>query len=134
VKQLAKDLCIIIAASINYAGATLFIILWNVWKFHFELYYYLPVIFFLSLLIGMFFSDIEKAIICTYVSFIIGNALATALFLAPFIIVNDGERFEAALMVVLREIFFKVFLLSAIIHFTGTLTGCFLVEKISKED
>jgi len=117
-------LAIIAASSFNFAGTCLLAVIWNINPFH-----YLLVIFAISVMIGAVMVDIDKAIIYTYASMGIGIAIAAAVYLAPYILLEEPVyRMNAALMVFFGTLG-KVLIFGLIIYFLGALLGCFLAEK-----
>ena len=117
-------LAILIASSFNFAGSCLLVVIWN-----FNPFYYVLLIFALSVMIGVVMVDINKAVIYTYASMGIGIAMATAMFMAPYILLEEPvSRVNIAIMVFFGAIG-RVILFGLIVYFLGALLGCFLAEK-----
>jgi len=117
-------LAIVVASSFNYAGAFLLTAIWNL-----NPIYYIIIIFSLSVSIGAIMVDIRDAIVYTYVSMGVGIALATTIFMAPYIILQEPVfRVNMALMVFFGSTG-KVVLIGLIVFFLGALLGCFIGEK-----
>lgn len=117
-------LAIMVASSFNFAGACLLVVIWN-----FNPVYYLFVIFGISVMIGAVMVDIDNAVIYTYASMGIGMVMATAMFMAPYILLEEPvSRLNAAIMVFFSAIG-RVILFGLIVYFLGALLGCFLAEK-----
>lgn len=116
---------LIIASSLNYAAANLLIIIWRI-----ELFYYLPMVFMLSVMIGALILSVSKSIICAYSSMIGGLIIASTIFLAPYVIfAEDVVRFNIA-ATVLFSFLSKVFLVSVVLYFLGAILGCILGRRI----
>ena len=116
------------ASSFNYAGASLLVIVWSL-----NIFYYLPMVFVISCMIGAIVVDVRRSIIYTYTCMVIGHMIATVMFLLPYIIFAESVgRVNVAIIVVLNTLV-KVFLISAILYFLGAMLGCFLGEKSFKQ-
>lgn len=112
------------ASSLNYASVSLLVIVWRL-----DIFYYLPMVFIISCMIGALVVDITKSIIYTYTCMIIGYMITIATFLLPYVIFAESvERINLAIIAVLNTIV-KVFFISAIVYFLGAIVGCFLGEK-----
>lgn len=117
-------LAIVIASAFNYAGACLLVAIWN-----FNPFYYVIIIFAISVVIGAVMVEIKDAIVYTYASMSIGIVIATLLFMAPYVLLQEPvSRMNAAMMVFFGAIG-KVLLMGLIFYFLGALLGCFLGEK-----
>lgn len=122
-----KHLGVVIACCFNYAGACLLIILWRI-----DIFYYLPIAFIISCMIGLLIVEIERTVIYTILCMVIGNAMAAAILLSPSVIfkASVGEV-NIASFLVLSSIG-KLFLVSAVVYFLGAIFGCFLGEKTTE--
>jgi len=124
-RRLLWNLCLVVAASFNYASVSLLLIVWNL-----DLLYYLPLVFIISCMIGVLVVDITRSIIYAYACMAIGHIIAIAIFLSPYLIFEESvQRTNVAVMAVLNSLV-KVFLVSAIIYFFGAILGCFVGEKL----
>ena len=124
---LLPRLAVVIASSFNYAGACLLVAIWGV-----NPAYYLMMIFAISVMIGAVIVDLRDSIIYTYVSMGIGIVIATAIFMAPYMLFQEPVyRVNAAIMVFFSAIT-KAILFGLIVYFLGALFGSYLGEKSSE--
>ena len=124
-----RDLGVVVASCFNYAGACLLIILWRI-----DIFYYLPIAFVISCMIGLLIVDVERSVIYTLICTVMGNAIAAAILLSPYMIfAEDVGSTNVASYLVLSSIA-KLFLISVTVYFLGAALGCFLGEKISEQN
>ena len=122
------DLGLVSASIFNYASACLMIILWE-----FELLYYIPIAFAISFMIGFLIVDVKKSVIYTYASMVLGNGVAIAAFLTPYVIYKESTLATNFAATIVLSVIAKLFMVTAIVYFLGAMLGCFLGEKSIKK-
>ena len=122
--NLLSRLAVVTASSFNFAGTCLLVVIWKL-----NPIYYMLMIFAISMIIGSIMVDIRDAIILTYISMGIGIVIATAVFMAPYSLLQEPvDRVNAAIMVFFSATA-KLILFGLIVYFLGALFGSFLGEK-----
>lgn len=120
---------LLLASSLNYAAANLFIIIWKV-----ELPYYILMVFALSAITGTLMPNLRGSIIGVFISMIGGLLIAIAIFFAPYIIFAESVvRFNVAALV-LFSFLAKIFLVSVVVYFLGAVVGSFLSASVLSRD
>jgi len=115
---------VVVASCFNYAGAGLLIILWKI-----DIFYYLPIAFIISAMIGLLIVEIERSIIYTIVCVVVGNVMAAGILFSPYIVFAESAgSINIASLLIFGSIG-KLFLVSVAVYFVGVALGCFLGEK-----
>lgn len=115
---------VVVASCFNYAGAGLLVILWKM-----DIFYYLPIAFIISCMIGLLIVEIERSVIYTVVCVVVGNAMAAGMLFAPYLIFAAGVGSVNIASLLIFSSIGKLFLVSVAVYFVGVILGCFLGEK-----
>jgi hypothetical protein len=111
-------------SSISFTGAVLLSIIW-----HLDVFFYLVIAFLISCIVGAIAVDIRKSIILTYVSMILGSAMAAVIFLAPHALFSTNQvEFDLA-AISLFTVLGKIILIGLVVYFLGALFGAYIGEK-----
>lgn len=124
--RLPWKLGLVLASSVNFAGAFLLAFFWRI-----NLVLYCFIIFVTSCLLGALVIDIRKSIPYVYISMVLGLSIAIVLILAPHPMFTSMTGFDLAAIAVFT-VAGKLALVSLIVYFLGAVFGCFLGEKYER--
>lgn len=115
---------LVLSASICYAGAVLWSIIWRL-----DILLYIVVAFLISTLLGAMIIDIKRSVASTYISMLLGSLIAIVIFLAPHaLFAKSSTEFDFA-AIALFTILGKMILIGLIFYFLGAFLGAYLGEK-----
>lgn len=124
-RKMVFQLGIVSASTLNFAGTTLLIIIWN-W----DLSLFLPILVVSSCLMGMTVVDIKRAIAYACVSVFLGSALVMAIISTPPILLGEGPmRIDAAITTALTAVS-KLLIFSLTLYILSALLGSFVGELL----
>jgi presenilin-like A22 family membrane protease len=133
-RRLLLEISAMLALSVNYAGAYILAIIWNWPSPETELYVHLVALFIVSFLFGALIVNIQRTLIYTIVSIVIGMALAAFFVSLPSVML--GEAYEAVdlSLTVALAVLSRLFVVGAMFQLIGPLFGCFLGDLLFQEE
>ncbi len=126
-KSLLWNLGLVLASSINFAGAFLLAFFWKI-----NLVLYCVIVVVLSCLLGTMMVDVKKSLVSVYVSMVLGLVITVALTLAPHLAVSQSAVMLNLAVIAVFTILGKLILVSIIFYFLGALFGCFIGESYGR--
>jgi hypothetical protein len=118
------NIVLVLSASICYAGAILWSIIWRL-----DILLYIVVGFLISALLGAIIVDIKRSVASAYISMLLGSLIAVVLFLAPHALFSKSSTEFDFAAIALLTILGKMVLIGLIFYFLGAFLGCYLGEK-----
>lgn len=119
---------LILASSLNYTGALMLNTFWHV-----ELYYYLPIVFLISTMLGILTIDLRDALIYTCISLVLSAIISVVIVSAPPILFGESSlTIDAAVQLAMTSVT-RLLIFGIIICIVGTMLGCFLGEVTSEQ-
>lgn len=117
-----------IASSINYAFAYVLRIIWGV-----EIYYFILLVFIFAVLFGVVAANMERTIIITAISLLLGAVIGFALIISPTLVFGESITVvNVATMTTIQAISTHL-LFSLVVGFFGAILGFFLGERLLLE-
>lgn len=118
------ELGVAFASSLNYAGSYVLFLLWRL-----GIQYSVVISLAVSLIIGILVVDLTRSVVYTYISIILGSAVAILIISGP-VIIEDPEMIDVAIAVAINPMV-GLLLTNFAMCTIGVFTGCFLGEKLS---
>jgi len=123
-QKLIWSLCLAIASSINYAFAFALRIIWDV-----DLYAFIFIVFIFGFVFGLVMANIERTIIFTGVSLILGAIIGSALIISPTMVYSESStEVNLAILTTIHAVSVHL-LFSSIAGFFGAILGVILGER-----
>lgn len=117
------QLGIVLASSLNYAGATLLNLIWS-WEF----YLLLPILAVTSFLMGMTVVNMKRAIVYATISIFLGSTLVTVIMSAPPMLLSESPAtVDAAITVALSQVS-ELLIFNIIVCILGAAMGSLVGE------
>jgi len=124
-KMLITEVAVVLASSINYTSVTLLNSIWRL-----ELYVLIPMLFIVTFLMGLITIDTKKALVYAISGIFFGTALATAVMVAPAILLGEGGSIvDSALNTALNAVS-KFLIFSVVVSIISALMGSVVGELV----